>query len=85
VVGDSLKLADMEAAVQRARVVLSVVGPYALYGTPLVEACVKHGVDYVDLTGAHALARPVTPNTEREREIRTYAHTHTHTHTHGLV
>ncbi len=33
------------------RVVISTVGPYALYGSPLVEACARNGVDYVDLTG----------------------------------
>ncbi len=33
------------------RVVLSCVGPYALYGSKLVEACVEQGTDYCDLTG----------------------------------
>lgn len=33
------------------RVVVSTVGPYALYGEPLVRACVKNGTDYCDLTG----------------------------------
>jgi short subunit dehydrogenase-like uncharacterized protein len=34
-----------------ARVVVSTVGPYALYGTPLVQACAETGTDYCDLTG----------------------------------
>ena len=33
------------------RVVLSTVGPYALYGTELVLACAATGTDYCDLTG----------------------------------
>ena len=33
------------------RVVVSTVGPYALYGEPLVRACVESGTDYCDLTG----------------------------------
>ena len=33
------------------RVVVSTVGPYALYGEPLVQACVATGTDYCDLTG----------------------------------
>lgn len=33
------------------RVVISTVGPYALYGGPLVAACAAAGSDYVDLTG----------------------------------
>jgi short subunit dehydrogenase-like uncharacterized protein len=36
---------------QRARVVVSTVGPYALHGEPLVEVCAQTGTDYCDLTG----------------------------------
>lgn len=32
-------------------VVITTVGPYALYGGPLVAACAEAGTDYVDLTG----------------------------------
>ena len=35
----------------RTHVVLTTVGPYALYGSNLVAACVKHGTDYCDLAG----------------------------------
>jgi short subunit dehydrogenase-like uncharacterized protein len=34
-----------------AKVVASTVGPYAMYGEPLVAACASAGTDYVDLTG----------------------------------
>ncbi len=33
------------------RVVISTVGPYALYGSKLVAAVAEAGIDYVDLTG----------------------------------
>lgn len=33
------------------RVIVSTVGPYALYGGPLVQACTETGTDYCDLTG----------------------------------
>jgi len=33
------------------KVVVTTVGPYALYGAPLVAACAAAGTDYVDLTG----------------------------------
>lgn len=36
---------------QRARVVITTVGPYLAYGEPLVAACADAGTDYVDLTG----------------------------------
>jgi len=35
----------------RTRTVISTVGPYALYGSPLVEACAESGTDYLDLAG----------------------------------
>jgi short subunit dehydrogenase-like uncharacterized protein len=47
-VADPASLAAMAA---RARVVLDLVGPYTLYGTPVIEACVENGAHYVDLTG----------------------------------
>ena len=34
-----------------ARAVVSTVGPYALYGEPLVKVCAETGTDYCDLTG----------------------------------
>jgi short subunit dehydrogenase-like uncharacterized protein len=45
---DSAALAEVAGS---ARVVISTVGPYALYGGPLVAACAAAGTDYVDLTG----------------------------------
>lgn len=36
---------------QDTRVVISTVGPYALYGEPLVKVCAETGTDYCDLTG----------------------------------
>jgi len=39
-------------------VVVSTVGPYALYGEPLVKVCAESGTDYCDLTGeAHWIRR----------------------------
>ena len=35
----------------RAKVVLNLVGPYTLYGRPVIEACVAAGAHYADLTG----------------------------------
>jgi short subunit dehydrogenase-like uncharacterized protein len=42
---------SLDAVAEAARVVISTVGPYALYGEPLVAACAAAGTDYVDLTG----------------------------------
>ena len=43
--------ARMTALAEQARVVLTTVGPYQLYGEPLVKACVEAGTDYADLCG----------------------------------
>lgn len=50
-VADSSDLASLSKMCQQGRVILSTVGPYALYGELLIEACVTHGNDYCDLTG----------------------------------
>lgn len=42
---------SIAAVAQAAKVVVSTVGPYILYGEPLVAACAAAGTDYVDLTG----------------------------------
>ena len=41
----------MDALASSAAVVLSTAGPFALYGSELVAACVRHGTHYVDITG----------------------------------
>jgi short subunit dehydrogenase-like uncharacterized protein len=41
----------------QAKVVLTTVGPYQLYGEPLVKACAEAGTDYVDLCGEPAWMR----------------------------
>jgi short subunit dehydrogenase-like uncharacterized protein len=47
--------ADDEIALGRicdqSSVIVSTVGPYALYGEPLVKVCAESGTDYCDLTG----------------------------------
>ena len=50
-VADSTDATSLKALAERARVVMTTVGPYAAHGLPLVEACARAGTDYVDLTG----------------------------------
>jgi short subunit dehydrogenase-like uncharacterized protein len=47
-VGDAASLAAMAS---RTKVVLDLVGPYTLYGEPVIEACIAAGTHYADLTG----------------------------------
>lgn len=50
-IADAGNDADLKALCVNTRVVVSTVGPYALYGEPLIKACVENGTDYCDLTG----------------------------------
>ena len=50
-VADAADQAAMTRVAESAKVVVTTVGPYALYGEPLVAACAAAGTDYVDLTG----------------------------------
>jgi short subunit dehydrogenase-like uncharacterized protein len=51
VVADSADVDSLRDLASRTRVVISTVGPYQLYGGPLVAACANAGTDYVDLCG----------------------------------
>ena len=50
-VADSSSTDDMRRLAASSRVIVSTVGPYARFGTPLVEACAAEGTHYCDLTG----------------------------------
>lgn len=50
-IADAADDADLKRLCDSTRVVISTVGPYALYGEPLVKACAESGTDYCDLTG----------------------------------
>lgn len=51
IVADASNEKEMNALCDRTKVIVSTVGPYALYGEALVKACVSSGTDYCDLTG----------------------------------
>ncbi len=51
VVADAADEKALEALCTDTRVVISTVGPYALYGEPLVRVCTRLGTDYCDLSG----------------------------------
>lgn len=69
---DTLPLLTADAAdtdslarlVSRARVVITTVGPYQLYGEALALACAKAGTDYVDLCGEPGWMAQMIPKLE---------------------
>ena len=48
---DSNDADSIASMVQQTKCVLTTVGPYQLYGANILQQCVIHGVDYVDLCG----------------------------------
>ena len=62
----------LRSLAESTRVVLTTVGPYALYGSPLVAACVDAGTHYCDLAGeAHWIRQMI--DAHHERAIKTGA------------
>src|SRR5712671_3685741 len=51
IVADASDPASLKAMVDQTKSVISTVGPYQLYGSELVAACVAAGTDYLDLCG----------------------------------
>lgn len=51
VVADASSTESLAHMAGRTKAVITTVGPYQLYGTALVQACVDTGTDYVDLCG----------------------------------
>ena len=51
IVADAADPDSLAEMVVRTSVLISTVGPYQLYGSPLLAACAASGTDYVDLTG----------------------------------
>lgn len=48
---DANDLDGLKTMCEQAKVIMTTVGPYDLYGEPVVKACVETGTDYCDLTG----------------------------------
>lgn len=51
IIANSNDEASLEAMCAKTRLVISTVGPYALYGDALVKVCANSGTHYCDLTG----------------------------------
>jgi len=69
IVADSFDRSALKSLASRTRVVLTTVGPYALYGSDLVEACVDAGTHYCDLAGeVQWIRKMIDTHHERARE-----------------
>ncbi|MBX7247512.1 MAG: saccharopine dehydrogenase NADP-binding domain-containing protein [Caulobacteraceae bacterium] len=66
IVADARDQASIVAMVGRTRAVVTTVGPYQLYGEPLVAACAEAGTDYLDLCGEPAWMRQMIDRYEAQ-------------------
>lgn len=68
-VADSNDAESLEKLAASTRVIATTVGPYALYGSKLVAACVKVGTHYCDLTGeVHWMRRMIDAHHDEARK-----------------
>lgn len=68
-IADSHDAASLNALVSKTKVICTTVGPYALYGSELVAACVEAGTDYCDLAGeSQWIRRMIDQHHERAQE-----------------
>lgn len=58
-VGSNDDPSSLEAVASKANTILSFAGPFAKFGMPIVNACVKCGTDYCDITGEPTFIRDV--------------------------
>lgn len=56
ILGDITDQASLDSMASQSKVVIATAGPFARYGTPVVDACVRSGADYCDVTGKWCLS-----------------------------
>src|SRR5260370_8027171 len=62
VVADAADEASLRKLCASTRVVVSTVGPYALYGEPLAKVCAESGTNYSHLSATAHWTRPLLPH-----------------------
>ncbi len=69
VVADAQDARALDQLAAQASVVLSTAGPFALYGSGLVAACVDNGTHYVDITGETSWVRGMIDRHHAQAEM----------------
>ena len=50
-IANSFDKSSLDMITEKAKLIISVVGPYSIYGKELIESCVNNSCHYLDLTG----------------------------------
>lgn len=67
-IADSNEPSSLDSVLSLTRVVISTVGPFVKYGTPLVEACIRQGTHYVDTTGEYPWIKQIIDRLDQEAQ-----------------
>ena len=59
---DSFEEKSLDLVTSKTKVIISVVGPYAIYGKRLIESCVNNNCHYLDITGESSFVQYVKNN-----------------------
>eukprot|EP00915_Cephaloidophora_sp_WS-2016_P005995 GHVH01007897.1.p2 GENE.GHVH01007897.1~~GHVH01007897.1.p2 ORF type:complete len:411 (-),score=43.21 GHVH01007897.1:1788-3020(-) len=46
-----LKIDNLKALARETQVIINFVGPFGMYGEPVVRACIEEGANYIDISG----------------------------------
>jgi len=65
-IGDIENQVSIDEIVSKTKVIISAAGPYLKIGTPIVDACVRFGVDYCDVTGEVAWVKTMIDKYQTE-------------------
>ncbi|MEL7729658.1 saccharopine dehydrogenase NADP-binding domain-containing protein [Citromicrobium bathyomarinum] len=66
IVADAADATSLDQMCEQAKVIITTVGPYQLYGEPLLAACAKSGTHYADLCGEPAWMRQMIDKYEAD-------------------
>lgn len=56
---DSFENKALDLITSKSKVIISVVGPYAIYGKQLIESCINNNCHYLDITGESSFVQYV--------------------------
>ncbi|KAL9538690.1 hypothetical protein MBANPS3_010742 [Mucor bainieri] len=52
-IADSDQIETLDHTLSQTRIVVSTVGPFKKYGTPVIESCIRQKTHYLDICGEH--------------------------------
>jgi short subunit dehydrogenase-like uncharacterized protein len=68
IVADVKDQKSMDELAKKTKVIISTAGPFSLLGTPVVEACIRNGTDYCDITGESPWVRKIIDTYHEEAQ-----------------